>query len=374
MFQPRYLKHAKQLIKDATAHLHRRHDLLTEETIAGVTEGIEKLKTAMAARDKAAVEAAAESLDKRFEHVLPPQNSLRDWTETVVASIVVVVAFRAYFLQPFQIPTGSMQPSLNGLIVHRVETSDAMPAGPRRWIEEMLGRSYVDLVALRDDKIRGLQPMKYLGIFDATRIHWQSGRSETVGIPVKQLQAYGDGFGVQPGNAYKQGDVVARGWVQKGDYVFVDKITYHFRKPKRDDVFVFRTEGIPGIGTGQIEAGQPVKGDYYIKRLAGLPGDILRIDAPKLFINNAPATGFGFERVMRAVDGYNGYVNIRNAAYLRKPGENFDVPAGNYFALGDNSRGSSDSRFWGTVPEDNVVGRGFFVYWPPLNGHIGLIR
>jgi signal peptidase I len=328
----------------------------------------------MAAKNKAAVEAAAEALDKRFENILPPQNPFRDWTETIVASIAVVVAFRAYFLQPFQIPTGSMQPSLNGLIVHRVTTDDAMPAGPQRWIEELLGRSYVNLVATRDDKIRGLQPIKYLGIFDATRIHWQSGRTDTVGIPVKQLQAYGDGFGLQPGNVYKQGDIVARGFVQKGDYVFVDKMTYHFRKPHRDDVFVFRTEGIPGIGEGQNEAGQPVKGDYYIKRLAGLPGDVLRIDAPKLFLNGTVATGNGFERVMRAVDGYNGYVNIRNASYLRKPGETFEVPPGNYFALGDNSRGSSDSRFWGTVPEDNVVGRGYFVYWPPLNGHLGWIR
>ena len=90
--------------------------------------------------------------------------------------------------------------------------------------------------------------------------------------------------------------------------------------------------------------------------------------------NNNLAAGFGFERVMLAADGYNGYVNIRNASYLRRPGENFEVPAANYFALGDNSRGSSDSRFWGTVPEENVVGRGLFVYWPPLNGHIGLIR
>ena len=127
MLTPRYLKHAKQLIKDASAHLHRRRDLLSDETIAGVEQGIANLKTAMAQRDRAAVEKAAEALDKRFENVLPPQNSLRDWTETIVASIVVVVAFRAYFLQPFQIPTGSMQPSLNGLIVHRIESDADLP-------------------------------------------------------------------------------------------------------------------------------------------------------------------------------------------------------------------------------------------------------
>lgn len=374
MFPPRYLKHAKHLLRDAAAHLHRRRDLLSTETIAGVEEGMANLRAAMAKRDRTAVEKASEALDRKFEGVLPAPNSLRDWTETIVASVVVVVAFRAYFLQPFQIPTGSMQPSLNGLIVHRVESGDALPSGPRLWAEEMLGRSYVDVVATRDDKIRDLQTTKRLGFFEATRIIWQSGRVETVGVPKKQLETYGDGFGVQPGAEYRKGDVVARGWVQKGDYVFVDKFTYHFRKPRNDDVFVFRTEGIPGIGVGQNEAGQPVKGDYYIKRLAGIPGDKLRIEAPRLFINDALAKGFGFERVMSAINGYNGYVNARESRYLRRPKETFEVPAGNYFALGDNSRQSSDSRYWGTVPEQNVVGRGLLVYWPPLNGHIGLIR
>src|SRR6267154_513472 len=140
MFQARYVKHAKQLIKDAKSHLHRRRDLLSAETIAAVEDSLAKLRAALATKDKAAVETAAEALDKRFENVLPPQNHLRDWTETIVASIAVVVAFRAYFLQPFQIPTGSMQPSLNGLIVHRVTSDDAMPSGPQRWIEELLGR------------------------------------------------------------------------------------------------------------------------------------------------------------------------------------------------------------------------------------------
>src|SRR5262249_49208609 len=152
------------------------------------------LRTAMAERDRAAVEKAAEALDKKFENVLPPQNSLREWTETIVASIVVVGAFRAYFLQPFQIPTGSMQPSLNGLITHRVESSDALPRGPQRWLEELMGRSYVDVVAPRDDKVRALEAIKVMQFFDATRIIWQSGRVDTVGIPYKQLQTYGDGF------------------------------------------------------------------------------------------------------------------------------------------------------------------------------------
>ena len=374
MFSPRYLKHARALAKDAASHLHRRHDLLPAETIADLESGIARLREAMAARDKGAVEAAAEALDKKFEHVLPPQNSWRDWTETIVASIAVVVAFRAYFLQPFQIPTGSMQPTLNGLIVHNIAAAEPMPGPVLRWAEELLGRSFVDLVALREDKVAGLRPGKLLGIFERTTIVWESGRTDTVGIPIKQLMSAVDGFGVGPGKAYRAGQLVARGYVQKGDYVFVDKMTYHFRAPRRDDVFVFRTEGIVGIGAGQNDAGQPVKGDYYIKRLAGIPGDELRVEAPRLFVNGELAPGPGFARVMTAEDGYRGYGNLREARNLRNPGQVFKVPSGNYFALGDNSYSSSDSRFWGTVPEDNVVGRGYFVYWPPLNGHIGWIR
>jgi signal peptidase I len=51
----------------------------------------------------------------------------------------------------------------------------------------------------------------------------------------------------------------------------------------------------------------------------------------------------------------------------------FRLPEGRYFAMGDNSYNSSDSRYWGTVPEENIAGRGLFVYWPFLP-HWGLIR
>ena len=57
-----------------------------------------------------------------------------------------------------------------------------------------------------------------------------------------------------------------------GDQLFVDRISYHFMKPNVGDGFVFRTGGIPGIGADQ----------YYIKRLVGLPGDILKIESPVL--------------------------------------------------------------------------------------------
>ena len=89
----------------------------------------------------------------------------------------------------------------------------------------------------------------------------------------------------------------------------------------------------------------------------------MRIDHPRLFINGQPAQGKYFERVVAAKNGYTGYTNDIGV-YLRSADEVYAVPPGNYFALGDNSANSSDSRAWGPVPERNVVGRGLFVYYP----------
>jgi signal peptidase I len=150
--------------------------------------------------------------------------------------------------------------------------------------------------------------------------------------------------------------------------VFVDKFSYNFVKPHRGDVFVFRTNNIPGI-PGDVEMGQP----FYIKRLAGVPGDTLRISSPDLYIGGKLAQQFGFKRVMAAQDGYRGYSNAPGSLYLSNASSTFTVPAHGYFALGDNSYNSADSRYWGIAPEEDLVGRGLFVYWP-FNRHWGLIH
>ena len=109
-------------------------------------------------------------------------------------------------------------------------------------------------------------------------------------------------FTSDPAAVYGVAKSIARGAIDTGDQVFVDKFSYNFVKPHQGDVFVFRTDNISGI-QGDPETGQP----YYIKRLAGLPNDELRIEPPNLFINGQPAQGRGFERVMAAKNGYRGY-------------------------------------------------------------------
>jgi signal peptidase I len=173
-------------------------------------------------------------------------------------------------------------------------------------------------------------------------------------------------FKVSAARFYKQGEVIARGAIDTGDQVFVDKFSYNFVKPRRGEVFVFRTDAIPLI-MPDPETGAP----FYIKRLAGLPGDELRIEPPLLYVNGKVAEGAGFARVMSAQNGYRGYAPGRDM--LADPERPYGVPPARYFAMGDNSFNSYDSRYWGPVPEENLVGRGFLVYWP-FRPHWGLIR
>ena len=275
-------------------------------------------------------------------------------------ALVLAIGIRAYFLQPFKIPTGSMEPTLNGIVAHDVPLPQKLPGFFTRTFDYLWrGRTYADAVSAQDDTILRVQPIKKWLLFNYTRISCASGRTYDVYVPKDKT----NDFELFPGRTVKAGEAIARGYVDTGDQVFVDKFTYNFRGPRREDVFVFSTAGI--TGTRRADMDPSVKSEYYIKRLGGVPNDVLRIDHPRLFVNGEPAKGKYFERVAASKNGYTGYTNnTMGAVYLTTPAETYTVLPENYFALGDNSAHSSDSRFWGPVPARNVVGRGLFVYYP----------
>ena len=378
LFPSRHVKEAKLLSQHARKLLHRRRDVMSEASIADVETEIDGLDAAIAADDERAIRERSDSLDKVFATAQPPRADAgwQENCEVLLVAFVLAIAIRAYFLQPFKIPTGSMEPTLNGIIGHPLPMGVPLPGAARQLFESLwLGRSYVDAVSQVDDQVTGLVPETRFGFFSYTRIECASGRSYVVHAPPETLThpTNADGFGIVPlryslGGQYlpdgykgrfRAGEPIARGYVDTGDQVFVDKFTYNFRLPKRSDVFVFSTLGITDIRMDDPN----IKSQFYIKRLAGVPGDELRIDQPHLFINGGPAQEPGFRRVMTGPFPYRGYSNTVGV-YLRSAQDTFDVPAKSYFALGDNSFNSSDSRKFGIVPADNVVGRGLFVYWP----------
>ena len=136
--------------------------------------------------------------------------------------------------------------------------------------------------------------------------------------------------------------------VSPGDHFMMEGFTFLARKPHRGDIIVFRTEGIQSLPADQI----------YIKRVAGQPGERLRISDGKLYVNDAHIP-------LRNATGEIHYVFLPGSRYLASSTDSVTIPGGHYFVLGDNSFNSADSRFWGFVPAKSIIGRASVCYWPP---------
>nr|WP_221281932.1 signal peptidase I [Chiayiivirga flava] len=183
-----------------------------------------------------------------------------------------------------------------------------------------------------------------------------------------------------------------------GDFILVNKFAYGLRlpvldtkilplgEPERGDVVVFRYPGFPcdgreersGSRCGPSQQATPVPHENYIKRVVGLPGDLVEYRNKTLFVNGEqiatePAGTFIGEGQSRDYTGHQmlreqlgeaGHdILLRPQTYYQRIGEgSWTVPEGNYFVMGDNRDHSEDSRFWEFVPERNLVGKAFLVW------------
>lgn len=158
-----------------------------------------------------------------------------------------------------------------------------------------------------------------------------------------------------------------------GDHVFVNRIQFSpssswigpllpYREIHRGDIFVFLSPVTPGL--------------YVVKRVMGIPGDRIHLRDGVVYRNGEKLNE---SQVIHTTDGYNPYrdnfpavpPSEFNGVYqdwaLTLPqhiqGDDVVVPPDSYFAMGDNRDVSLDSRFWGFVPKENVIGRPMFIYW-----------
>ncbi|MEP6892322.1 MAG: signal peptidase I [Gaiellaceae bacterium] len=195
-------------------------------------------------------------IDRLARRLPQPWRTIVDWTVTIAGAIAIVLLIKAYVVNPYRIPSSSMEPTLHC----------ARPAA----------------------------------------------------------------------------DCEAR----FSDRVLANRFIYHFRDPRRGEIVVFKTPPAAKIKCGA--------GGTFVKRIIGLPGESVEV------------------RLLRG----NGYVFISgrklNEPYIqqirRSPASVYGptkVPARNYFMMGDNRAQSCDSRFWGTVPGKNIIGKVFLTYWPP---------
>jgi signal peptidase I len=163
------------------------------------------------------------------------------------------------------------------------------------------------------------------------------------------------------------GDTILRFDITLGDALFVDRLSYHFKRPEAGDPFVFRTGEIPGIEGGA----ENIVDKYYIKRIGGVAGERLEIKNGALLVNGKPRSEVeAFQRNERQEGDYKGYVYPTQndpsnpPQLLTAPGVTVELPTGTFVALGDNSANSLDSRYWGYVPEKSVIGKAIFIYYP----------
>ena len=137
----------------------------------------------------------------------------------------------------------------------------------------------------------------------------------------------------------------------EADKIIVDKLSYKFSIPQRGDVVVFSpTEEL------QKEQFQ----DAFIKRIIGLPGDKVQLKDGKVYINDRPLQE---EKYLGSVQ--NTSIDVCTSAPVQPfLSKTQTIPSGSYLVLGDNRGSSYDSRCWGVVPRENIIGRAVLRFWP----------
>lgn len=126
---------------------------------------------------------------------------------------------------------------------------------------------------------------------------------------------------------------------KNGDYIITDKITYRLSEPERGDIVVFKN---PKDETQD-----------FIKRIIGVPGDKIKVQSGKIYLNGGELN-----------EPYLSETVITNAGSFLSEGEEITVEPGHFITIGDNRPASSDSREWGFITRQEIIGKVFFRYWP----------
>lgn len=387
-----------------------RRDRLSEAQSQRLLTAAGELRSRLKERaDASRLKMAIEALEIALRDTggkIYPVSSLRENVEFFLVAAIVILGLRAYFIQPFKIPTNSMWPSYYGMtgevfqpgeepgMVGRVARlvglgatnysitapangevyiavkSNGMPAisatsGRSLFIFPTVLHEYTFLVGGQLSKI------SIPADFDP-RLKWLSesfpgAAQKSLGTLESSMLTLRDGsrqgetrvYWLPLGKSVQRGEKLFSFDILTGDLLFVERISYNFVQPKVGSGFVFRTEKINSPEMRDISGAQ-IK-QYYVKRLVGLPGDKLEVKEPTLLRNGAPIEGAAaFEKNARKEGLYPGYTN---SGLLGKD-EVLEVPEHVFFAMGDNSPESKDGRSWGFVPEKEVVGRPLFIYYP----------
>tara|TARA_B110000208_G_scaffold12599_1_gene15433 strand:- start:394 stop:1617 length:1224 start_codon:yes stop_codon:yes gene_type:complete len=391
---------AKDLLHAASKVYHYRRDVTSAARLQVLEKSVVEIETMIADKsaESAPLEAAMDRLDALLRKIggkIHPKTFWSDNLEVILVAAILVIGVRTFFFQPFIIPTNSMYPTYSGMnsVVYAAEDDspnvaeklfDKLTLGAKHksvfaqnsgeilipmgqsqngvqiYKERVKGRKWLVLPTPLDEYTFyvGGQPhtLRVPAEFDMNKLLMETFSSEDSKVIQSSVSKTGVAWNV--GQSVEKGDPIIRFDITLGDALFVDRISYHFKRPKAGDPFVFRTNAI------REELGR-LTGDYtdkyYIKRIGGAGGETLKIVDGALLVNGEPRDEVAaFGRNAAKEGEYGGYINHT----LLAEGRTLAIPDDKYVALGDNSANSLDSRYWGFVPDTSVIGKAIFIYYP----------
>ena len=400
-------RHACAMRKHVRHMLDAQRDILAPQAVQSVTDALAEFsKTIQLNLTKEQFVKEMEKLDKIATKSLKPypNHVWRENVEVFLVALAVAMGIRTFFVQPFKIPTGSMQPTLYGVtsvpdftrisfyqadraklqaeVDEQFRQAQTFPVSTglariREWFE---GVTYIEVKAKADGRVERVDPPVGIRIINFYQKLYIGGVAHTILFPPDYGQPtleQRSGLTLQRDRVFRKGETVVRIKVRAGDHLFVDRLTYNFRKPERGEIAVFQTAGINPALMPQDQ--------FYIKRLVALGGEKVQIgDDRHLIINGTnrlDASTPHFENVYSFDPGkrpaeseFSGHVNETVADRLGRPSglaplfpnqeASVTLPPDSYMVMGDNTLNSKDSREWGEFPATNIIGKSFFVYWP----------
>ena len=415
-------KELRALLINSNRIYRYRKDILSEKDFNKLNETRSRLKalilTFKNSKEDSKLVREVEQINEYLVKIggkIYPKTFWIDNVEVGLVALVIVIGIRTFFFQPFIIPTNSMYPTYSGMneIIydlniepHNVANKalNTLLLGSKNYHLEANsdGRVSIPLFSLtqysKDAKLRQegivsfqfVRGRKWFGLLPTTFKEYEifvGNNPVKIQVPrdysldnvilktyfpeytsFNQLIEESHSKGrinvfkdtrhlIKTGMIAKKGNTLIAFDITLGDALFVDRVSYHFKKPQAGDPFVFKTS--------KMELDQRVKdslGDkYFIKRIAGVGGETISIIDGKLCINDQPRDEVSaFVANANKEGDYNGY---KADAYLAT-GNTFTIPKDHFFALGDNSYFSKDSRYFGSVSKEAVIGKASFIYYP----------